>query len=98
MVYDPQANRRRPHPETSDPVPVDALLGATSEPTSAQRSGVTDDPPPTPAVTPPPADPPSDIVLLNTGLAAAAVGIVTLLTVRHLWNRRRRSKATPTAD
>lgn len=86
MAYDPQANRRRPQPEATDPAPVDALMRG------APSAGVVEDPPPTPAVTPAPADPPSDTVLLNTGLAAALGAVVTLLMLRHFWKRRRRAQ------
>jgi hypothetical protein len=87
MAYDPQANHRRPKPEAEEPAPVEALLG---EPPPS-IAGVVDDPPPTPAVTPAPADPISDRLLISSGLAAAIGGVLALLTLRHLWNRRRRT-------
>ena len=88
MAYDPQANHRRPKPEAEETAPVEALLG---EPAPPIAGGVVDDPPPTPAVTPAPADPISDRLLISSGLAAAVGGVLALLTLRHLWNRRRRT-------
>ena len=99
MVDDPQAKRRRPHPEAADPTPIDALLRKVEDSTPARSNGVANDPPPTPAVTPAPADPPSDTVLVNTGLAVAAIGLLVLLTLRHLWKRRsRRATVAPVDD
>jgi len=89
MAYDPQANRRRPKPEAEDPAPVDAILGAPTEPTAP--SVAPDDPPPIPAVTPAPADPPSDKLLISSGVATAIGGLIALLTLRHFWKRRRRA-------
>ena len=101
MAYDPQRDRRRPHPTADGPAPVDALLGEAVEPDVTTEMAavsplqpVSDDPPPDPAVTPAPADPPSDRVLLNTALAGAAAGMLVLLALRHLWLRRRRRHAT----
>jgi hypothetical protein len=95
MAYDPQRQHRRPTPADDDPAPVDSILGpATAADPTAEMAAVTpgigDDPPPVPAVTPEPADPPSDKLLISTGLAGAAAGIVTLLVLRHLWLRRTR--------
>jgi hypothetical protein len=96
MGYDPQANRRRPRPAADDPAPVDALLGeATATPAAVH---VADDPPPTPAVTPAPADPPSDTVLINTGVVAVIGAALTLLGLRQLWKRRRRSRLVPVEE
>lgn len=84
MVYDPQASRRRPQVDATDPAPVDAILGdAVLAP---------DDPSPTPAVTPEPADPVPDKLVVNTGVAAAAGGLFALLTLRHLWKRHSRKR------
>ncbi len=85
MAYDPQANRRRPKPETTGTAPVEALLG---DPVPAVD--IVDDPPPSPAVTPEPADPISDKLLISSGVATAIGALVALLTLRHLWMRRRR--------
>ncbi|MEZ5168775.1 MAG: hypothetical protein R2695_20680 [Acidimicrobiales bacterium] len=93
MPYDPQASRRRPQPAANDPAPVDALLGAAAG-SSGARPHLTDDPPPTPAVTPAPADPPSDTVLLRTTVAGALGTLLGLLTLRHLWRRHRRLRAS----
>jgi len=91
MAYDPQASRRRPRPAAEDPAPVDAILGKPTEPPSP--TATPDDPPPTPAVTPAPADPPSDTLLLSSGVVTAIGAVVALLTLRHLWNRRKRRAA-----
>ncbi len=96
MAYDPQANRRRPKPDTEETAPVDALLGDPTRPAAATSAdpGPTpttpDDPPPIPSVTPEPADPPPDALLINTGLAGAAMALIGLLVLRHLWLRHRR--------
>ena len=99
MAYDPQRDRRRPHPTADTPAPVDALLGDAADPdvtaemaTVPNLRPVSDDPPPDPAVTPAPADPPSDRVLLNSALAGAAVGMLVLLALRQLWLRRVRRR------
>jgi len=103
MAYDPQRNRRRPHPTVDSPAPVDALIGDADEPeVTTEMAAVTslqpvsDDPPPDPAVTPAPADPPSDQLLLSTALAGAAAGMLLLLALRHLWLRRLRRGQTAT--
>lgn len=87
MAYDPQANHRRPKPEAEETAPVEALLGEPTPP-----ADIVDYPPPTPTVTPAPADPISDRLLVSSGLATAIAGVLALLTLRHLWNRRRRSE------
>ncbi len=100
MAYDPQRNRRRPHPTADTPAPVDALLGEGAEPHVTTEMAavsplqpVSDDPPPDPAVTPAPADPPSDKLLLNTALTGAAAGILLMFALRQLWLRRNRRHA-----
>lgn len=89
MAYDPQAGRRRPRPADSEPAPVEALLGAAPDDSTAP--GPTDDPPPIPAVTPHPADPPSDTLLLKTTVLTVVAALVTLLLARQLWRRTRRT-------
>ena len=86
MVYDPQANRRRPKPEAQETAPVDAILG--DAPTPVAPKAAADDPPPIPAVTPAPADPIPDTLLLSSGVVTAFGGLVALLTLRHFWKRR----------
>jgi hypothetical protein len=88
MVYDPQANRRRPKPEAAETAPVDAILGKPAAPAIAA-----DDPPPTPGVTPPVADPPSDKLLVSSGVATALGTLIALVALRHVWKRRRRAVA-----
>ena len=96
MAYDPQAGHRRPKPSDDDPAPIDALIGGDPLDEPVPANAVPDDPPPTPAVTPAPADPPPDTLLLNTGIAGAVATVVGLLTLRHLW-RRRRARRAPAA-
>ncbi len=96
MVYDPQAERRRPKPPAEDAAPVEALLGGAATASGAGsgsgRSTTPDDPPPTPSVTPAPADPPPDSLLINTGLAGALAAVVGLLLLRHLWRRSQHAR------
>ena len=87
MVYDPQANRRRPKPEAEEAAPVEALLGD-----AAPTIDILDYPLPTPAVTPHPADPISDRLLISSGVATAIGALAALLTLRHFWLRRRRRR------
>ena len=98
MVYDPQANRRRPKPADTDPAPVDALIGEpdpatppTPAPGEADTSrATTEDPPPAVGVTPAPADPVPDSLVISTGMGAAVGGLIALLTLRWFWKRQRR--------
>ena len=96
MAYDPQANRRRPKPESSEPAPVDALLGeALDDTASPSDHPKPEDPPPAPGVTPEPADPVPDVVLAGTGMAGMGAGVVLLLIARWLWKRNRRPNGEP---
>jgi len=93
MAYDPQANRRRPKPEDTEPAPVDALIGESTTATDAASSAEgpkPEDPPPAPGVTPDPADPVPDVVLAGTGMAGVGAGVVLLLIARWVWKRNRR--------
>ncbi len=101
MAYDPQANRRRPRPDADEAAPVDALLGDPPPPSAEatdEARPAPEDPPPSPSVTPEPADPPPDALLINTGIAGAAMALVGLLVLRHLWLRHRRRHTPPDAD
>ena len=94
MAYDPQANRRRPKPVDSEPIPVDALLdedtpnnGADADPSNFDGPKP-EEPPPGPGVTPNPADPVPDVVVASTGMAAGlGAGMILLLILRWFYKR-----------